>query len=468
MEQSGPEADQGVGAMEAGPPAHDHDHGHDHGHGEAHDAHAAGAGLPSDPATKAEALARHRRGRDKVRHIIEAGLAQTIDPELDVRSRKNLYKNACEWVDEGHVALFALSPIHDSADRPDIPAGQSGFFQEGLDYETDGADYNDGDLDDNTGLEITFSTVLGSLSTDGTALTIMDPVRQSEALLVETLIHEVQHSADQHQNRWAVSQPTGGTAPAWAYNAYQSEFRAYWLENPEGAQADRYPSSEEPVTGQLTIGAASPGNAGTPDLGEVTTNLQNARQEAILRHLIEPLRPNHDWFDGGEWTQSYAYVAHYMVTDPEFLAMVNDFDSPVGGNALGSVRIQALSDAIDARSAAAIVDALRELDGADCRFLADEELSAPFWDQCTRDLTGLLSPFVWMIRGAIRGGAAAVGPADSGGTYEVVAGDNLSRIAARVLGDASRWLEIYALNRDLIGDDPDRIEPGQVLSLPMP
>lgn len=50
-------------------------------------------------------------------------------------------------------------------------------------------------------------------------------------------------------------------------------------------------------------------------------------------------------------------------------------------------------------------------------------------------------------------------------TYTVVAGDSLSKIAQRELGDASRWREIHEANRDTI-KDPDLIHPGQVLKIP--
>jgi putative chitinase len=56
--------------------------------------------------------------------------------------------------------------------------------------------------------------------------------------------------------------------------------------------------------------------------------------------------------------------------------------------------------------------------------------------------------------------------AASGGSYTVQPGDSLSAIAERELGDASRWPEIYALNRDLIGADPGMIQVGQELRLP--
>jgi hypothetical protein len=48
-------------------------------------------------------------------------------------------------------------------------------------------------------------------------------------------------------------------------------------------------------------------------------------------------------------------------------------------------------------------------------------------------------------------------------TYVVVAGDTLSGIAAR---HGTTWQELYELNRDVVGDDPDRIEVGMELRLP--
>ena len=49
--------------------------------------------------------------------------------------------------------------------------------------------------------------------------------------------------------------------------------------------------------------------------------------------------------------------------------------------------------------------------------------------------------------------------------YTVVPGDTLSDIARRKLGDANRWPEIFALNRTII-NNPNLIFPGQVLLLP--
>ena len=54
----------------------------------------------------------------------------------------------------------------------------------------------------------------------------------------------------------------------------------------------------------------------------------------------------------------------------------------------------------------------------------------------------------------------------SGDTYTVVSGDSLSKIAKHHYGDAAKWHQIYDANKALIGNNPDLIEVGQVLTLP--
>jgi len=65
------------------------------------------------------------------------------------------------------------------------------------------------------------------------------------------------------------------------------------------------------------------------------------------------------------------------------------------------------------------------------------------------DVDGIVGPYTW----------------EALGVYVVQSGDTLSSIAEERIGDASRWEELYDLNRDLI-KDPDKISPGQVLVLP--
>ncbi len=50
-------------------------------------------------------------------------------------------------------------------------------------------------------------------------------------------------------------------------------------------------------------------------------------------------------------------------------------------------------------------------------------------------------------------------------TYTVQAGDTLSGIAKKLLGNAAEYMDIYNANRDQLSD-PDKIQPGQVLKIP--
>ena len=51
-------------------------------------------------------------------------------------------------------------------------------------------------------------------------------------------------------------------------------------------------------------------------------------------------------------------------------------------------------------------------------------------------------------------------------TYTVQAGDSLSIIAARTMGDGTAWPRIHELNRSVIGPNPERVREGMVLRIP--
>jgi nucleoid-associated protein YgaU len=66
---------------------------------------------------------------------------------------------------------------------------------------------------------------------------------------------------------------------------------------------------------------------------------------------------------------------------------------------------------------------------------------------------------------AVPTGTTGTTGTSSGGTYVVVKGDSLSKIAKREYGDAAKWRRIYEANQDII-KDPDLIYPGQTLKIP--
>lgn len=65
----------------------------------------------------------------------------------------------------------------------------------------------------------------------------------------------------------------------------------------------------------------------------------------------------------------------------------------------------------------------------------------------------------------VQGGASSTAPDAAAQTYTVVSGDNLSKIAKHVYGNANEWHRIFDANRDQL-DNPDRIVPGQTLKIP--
>lgn len=50
--------------------------------------------------------------------------------------------------------------------------------------------------------------------------------------------------------------------------------------------------------------------------------------------------------------------------------------------------------------------------------------------------------------------------------HVVVSGDTLSGIAKKHYDDAGKYMKIYEANKDVIGDDPNLIQPGMELVIP--
>ena len=88
-------------------------------------------------------------------------------------------------------------------------------------------------------------------------------------------------------------------------------------------------------------------------------------------------------------------------------------------------------------------------------------------------LHGGVSTLAFEVNGVVLGDPKAIAtkPAiairpGSQTTYAVVAGDTLSKIAARAYGSSAAWQRIYDANRAVIGNNPNLIRPGQKLVLP--
>lgn len=62
--------------------------------------------------------------------------------------------------------------------------------------------------------------------------------------------------------------------------------------------------------------------------------------------------------------------------------------------------------------------------------------------------------------------SAAAKTVDGRRTYVVKPGDSFYAIARDVLGDATRWKEVFEMNRQSVRGDPTRLQVGQVLVLP--
>jgi N-acetyl-anhydromuramyl-L-alanine amidase AmpD len=82
------------------------------------------------------------------------------------------------------------------------------------------------------------------------------------------------------------------------------------------------------------------------------------------------------------------------------------------------------------------------------------------------DVDGVVGPkTAAAIKEALKSKDGTPSTAAAKSSYTVASGDTLFAIARRLLGDGTRWREIYNLNQDIL-KDPNKIYPGQTLKLP--
>jgi nucleoid-associated protein YgaU len=80
----------------------------------------------------------------------------------------------------------------------------------------------------------------------------------------------------------------------------------------------------------------------------------------------------------------------------------------------------------------------------------------------TRDVSGTTPADFGNVGGGFRTDSA---PEPTRASYTVRSGDSLSKIAHKTYGHSKHWRLIFDANRDQL-DNPDLIQPGQVLVLP--
>ena len=292
-------------------------------------------------------------------------------------------------------------------------------------------------------------------------------------------------------------------------NLFKSEFRSYWMNEVFGAAHDTRVTPFT-VTAVHPGDDLVPGNGDDGRTRTVTTAFQNKRQADIFVQLMGGAsnRSRSVWYDHdrGGWLGTYGWAPHYYAQDPNFKAMVDAYTQPEGGNLINSTRIQRLVDAIESGAADRVQAVAAELDANDRAYLSDRRVTKAFWDTA-KTLDGPTLAALEAVIAGERGPAPEAGPlpvpdyarepaaggddgppaervaafeepeaeaaptsaprrprhhggggarvptfegeAERGSGERVIqprANDSLSKIAARELGDASRWREIAALN----------------------
>ena len=167
-----------------------------------------------------EAISRHKQNVAKVKVIIEG-----------MKSGNTIEKNSAEWVEDGRTGFYVGTMTHDAAKRGKKITGKDGklaYFGSKTPsekYPSDIATYST-DIDSNANIITANATTVGL--NWGTHFNVLDPIKKgvSDAYIKETIIHEVQHTADRHHDEDGYS--TGGASKAWV--RYKTEFRSYWVE----------------------------------------------------------------------------------------------------------------------------------------------------------------------------------------------------------------------------------------------
>jgi nucleoid-associated protein YgaU len=91
-----------------------------------------------------------------------------------------------------------------------------------------------------------------------------------------------------------------------------------------------------------------------------------------------------------------------------------------------------------------------------------EDAKKKVWDEYSRLDPDMRSGDL-VLNLEVSGGGGSWGEGGGEDTYTVKSGDTLSAIGKH---HGVNWNDIFEANKDVIGDDPDKIKPGQQLRIP--
>lgn len=241
-----------------------------------------------------KAVEQQELDRTRLREFIEDGAINA--PE------GSPFRNACEWLLSGRSKLYALTKTHDSETRAlkaNAP-GRDAWFpksETGLGHVL--SDQTDYASENNDNVMFSSKNSLGGSTPDGSVV-INGASQMSDEELRRTIVHEVQHSSDMHDQT--------------PLSRFQSEVNAYLLgheQHPEAFLAGK--GADETVEGE----------GGT----------WNARVKAIFEHMRS---------SGG-----YSYLGEaWGLNENDFKEKVRAIQGPSTPNPINSVRIANFNQAL--------------------------------------------------------------------------------------------------------------------------
>ena len=173
------------------------------------------------PETKQDVLTRHKKNTQLVQQALTE---MSNSPDI-------VEQNTAEWILSQTSKFFVATATHDSVERlsrVNIGSDYITYFGAKHDanvFPNTDANYSDDVLNWD---DITISSPGTLASTANNTISFYDPIKKGsdKQSIKNTLVHEVQHVADKHEDDEIHDTPDN-VDDAW--NSYKTEFRAYWV-----------------------------------------------------------------------------------------------------------------------------------------------------------------------------------------------------------------------------------------------